>query len=340
MMKRLTLEEIAKIAGVSRATVSRVVNDHPNIRLEVRQRVQDVIDKTGYEPNRAARSLASNRSNIIGLFKPLVGLSDLFIDPYYPKLMNGISRECNDLDYVLTLFIFENRKEEKAKFNRIINSGLIDGLIITASAIDDPFVPVLKQRNIPFVMVGRAPQDANVSFVDAENIAGGYMAASHLIRTGYKRIACIAPELSTGVGEDRLKGFLNAFKERQIEVDKSLIVEGDFTFAGGAKMMRQLLPLKPDAVFAGSDAMALGAMQAIQESGLRVPEDVAVVGFDDFPSASNSSPMLTTIRQPVEQTGSIAVRTLIDIIDTGSSIPRNTILPVELVIRGSCGALR
>lgn len=339
-MKRLTLEEIAKIAGVSRATVSRVVNDHPNIRAEVRQRVQEVIDQTGYEPNRAARSLASNRSNIIGLFKPLVGLSDLFIDPYYPKLMNGISRECNDLDYVLSLFIFENREEERKKFKSIINGGLIDGMILTASSIDDPYVPLLKERNIPFVMVGRAPKGADVSFVDAENIAGGYLAASHLIRTGYKRIACIAPDLNTAVGEDRLAGFMNAFKERQIEVDPALIIEGDFTFKGGATAMRQLLPMKPDAVFSGSDAMALGAMQAAQEAGLRVPDDIAFVGFDDFPAASNASPPLTTIRQPVEQTGSIAVRTLIDIIDTGSSIARSTILPVELIIRGSCGALR
>ncbi len=339
-MKRLTLESIAELAGVSRATVSRVVNGHPNIRAEVRQRVQQVIDETGYEPNRAARSLVSNRSNIIGLFQPLVGASDLFIDPYYPKLTSGISHECNQLDYVLTLFIFENSAEERAKFNQIINSGLIDGLILTSSSIDDPYVPILQKRGIPFVMVGRAPKDAGVSFVDVDNVAGAYMAASHLIRTGYKRIACIAPELNTGVGEDRLNGFLQAFKERHIPVDPALIVEGDFTFQGGVNMMNRLLPLKPDAVFAGSDSMALGAMQAIQEAGLNVPDDIAVVGYDDFPAASNAMPALTTIRQPVAQTGSIAVRTLVDMINTESPMTRSTILPVELIVRKSCGALR
>ncbi|TVR18910.1 MAG: LacI family transcriptional regulator [Anaerolineaceae bacterium] len=339
-MKRLTLEKIAELAGVSRATVSRVVNGHPNIRTEVRERVQKVIDETGYEPNRAARSLASNRSNIIGVFKPLVGGTDLFIDPYYPKLINGISHECNQLDYVLSLFIFRNREEERTKFNQIINSGLVDGLILTASVADDPYVPILQKRGVPFVMVGRAPYDSSASFIDADNIGGASTAASHLIRTGYKRIACISPESRTTVGQDRLGGFLKAFEDRQVPINRELIVEGDFTFASGVSAMRQLLPLKPDAVFAGSDAMALGAMQAIQEAGLKVPDDIAVVGFDDFPAASNAVPPLTTIRQPVEESGSMAVRTLVDMIDTESREARGTILPVELIVRKSCGALR
>lgn len=339
-MKRLTLEEIAELAGVSRATVSRVVNDHPNVRDEVRQRVQAVIEQTGYQPNQAARSLASKRSNIIGLFTPLVGASDLFIDPYYPKLISGISRECNQMGYVLTLFVLENRPEEYMKFRHAISTGLIDGLILTASSIADPYVPVLQKRGIPFVMVGHAPEESNISFVDVDNVAGAYMATSHLIRTGYKRIAFIAPELNTAVGRDRQTGYLKALQERHIPINPDLTIEADFTFLDGANAMRQLLPHQPDAVFAGSDSMALGAMQAIQEAGLNVPRDIAVVGFDDFPSASTSVPPLTTIRQPVEPVGSIAVRKLIDMIGTGGATTQNgTILPVELIVRRSCGAL-
>ncbi len=339
-MKRLTLEEIAELAGVSRATVSRVVNHHPNVREEVRQRVQAVIEQTGYQPNQAARSLASKRSNIIGLFTPLVGASDLFIDPYYPKLISGISRQCNQMDYVLTLFVLENRPEEYAKFKRAVSTGLIDGLILTASTKSDPYVPVLKKYNMPFVMVGHAPEDADVSFVDVDNVAGAYMATSHLIRTGYKRIGFIAPELNTAVGQDRLNGYHKALQERHIPIDPELTAEANFTFVGGVNAMRQLLPHQPDAVFAGSDSMALGALQAIQEAGLNVPQDIALVGFDDFPIASTSNPPLTTIRQHVEQVGSIAVRKLVDMIGTGGVTTQNgTILPVELIVRRSCGAM-
>jgi LacI family transcriptional regulator len=340
MMKRLTLEEIAELAGVSRATVSRVVNDHPNVREEVRQRVQAVIEQTGYQPNQAARSLASKRSNIIGLFTPLVGASDLFIDPYYPKLMSGISRECNHMGYVLTLFMLENRPEEYTKFKQAISTGLIDGLILTASIKNDPYVPVLQKYGVPYVMVGHAPEESNASFVDVDNVAGAYMATSHLIRTGYKRIGLIAPELNTAVGQDRQNGYLKALTERHITIDPNLTAEADFTFLGGANAMKRLLPYKPDAVFAGSDSMALGALQAIQEAGLNVPDDIALVGFDDFPSATTSIPPLTTIRQPVEQVGSIAVRKLVDMIGTGGATTQNgTILPVELIVRRSCGAL-
>jgi LacI family transcriptional regulator len=338
-MKRLTLEGIAELAGVSRATVSRVVNDHPNVSDRVRARVQQVIAQTGYEQNRAARSLVSKRSNMIGLFIPLVGQSELFADPYYGKLIKGIAHECNTLNYILTLLIFDSRDAERTMFANVVNSAFLDGYIITASTLNNPFTAMLRQRQIPFVMVGRAADGEAICSVDADNIGGAYLATSHLIRTGYRRIAFVAPELNTAVGQDRLAGYRQAHRERGMGVDEALIVEGDFTFAGGVNAMRQLLPHQPDAVFGGSDLMALGAIQAVHDAGLRVPEDIAVMGFDDFPNAATATPPLTTIRQPVEQSGGIAVRTLIDNINIKDANPRRTILPVELVIRKSCGAL-
>ncbi len=334
-MKRLTLEEIAELAGVSRATVSRVVNGHPNVSLKVRERVQKVIAQTGYEPNRAARSLASNRSNMIGLFIPLVGQSELFADPYYGKLISGIAHECNELSYILTLFVFDNRDAERTMFASIVNSGFLDGFVITASTLNNPYTRLLDERNIPFVMVGRASDSENVCSVDADNVGGAYMAASHLVENGYKRIAIIAPELNTAVGEDRLIGYKRALHDHQIAIDEALIVEGDFTFEGGVAAMQQLLPQRPDAVFGGSDLMAMGAIQAIHDVGLSVPQDIAVIGFDDFPNASTTTPPLTTVRQPVEETGSVAVRTLIDMINSDGMNPRRVILPVELIVRRS-----
>lgn len=339
-MKRLTLEQIANLAGVSRATVSRVVNHHPNVSGNVRERVQEIIAQTGYEPNRAARSLASKRSSMIGLFIPLVGQSELFTDPYYGTLVSGIAREASARHYTLCLFIFGTREDEATGFQSIISSGIVDGLIFTASTIDNPYLDLLGGSHLPHVMVGRPARENGVFSVDADNVGGASMMVSHLIRTGYQRIALIAPELNTTVGQDRLTGYTNALTERNIPLDNNLIAEADFTFAGGANAMQRLLPYQPEAVFGGSDLMALGAMQAIQAAGLRVPEDIAVAGFDDFPQASTSQPPLTTIRQPVAQTGSIAVRTLLDRIDNHDTEPHRTILPVELIIRKSCGAMR
>jgi LacI family transcriptional regulator len=339
-MKRLTLEEIAELTGVSRATVSRVVNGHPNVSAKVRERVQQVINQTGYEPNHAARSLASNRSNMIGLFIPLVGQSELFADPYYGKLISGISHKCNELNYILSLFVFDTRDNVPTKFARIVNTGFLDGFVITASTLNNPYTEMLNSRNIPFVMVGRPADAKHVSYIDTDNVGGAHTAVSHLIRTGHQRIGMIVPELATAVGQDRLRGYKTALQLRQLLIDESLIVEGDFTFSGGFNAMQQLLPHQPDAVFGGSDLMALGALQAIQDAGLRIPDDIAVIGFDDFPAAKTSSPPLTTVRQPVEQSGSFAVEMLIDNINSQNEQAHHTILPVELMIRGSCGALR
>jgi len=305
----------------------------------MRERVRKVIDQTGYAPNRAAQSLASNRSNMIGVFIPLVGQSDLFSDPYYGKLIRGISRECNQQNYILTLFVLEAGDAERDTFANVVNNNFLDGFIITASTLDNPFTDMLKQRQIPFVMVGRSADEMGVSTIDADNIGGAHIAVSHLLRTGYQRIAMIAPELGTAVGQDRLQGYQQALRERDIEIDEALIVEADFTFEGGANAMRQLLPHRPDAVFGGSDLMAMGAMQVISAAGLDVPGDIAVVGFDDFRDALNATPKLTTVRQPVERAGSIALRMLIDMIDRPETQPSRTILPVELIIRESCGAL-
>ena len=243
---------------------------------------------------------------------------------------------------MLTLFIFDTDANERAMFSSAINSGLIDGLVLTASTLNNPYIEILKERRIPFVLVGRASdtQNQGVGSVDADNIGGAEMAVSHLIRTGYKRIAVITPALETAVGQDRLAGYTKALREHNIPLEETLITDADFTFEGGVRAMRRLLPYKPDAVFGGSDLMALGAMQAIQDSGLSIPNDIAVIGFDDFSIGLTANPTLSTIRQPVEQTGSIAVRTLIDYINTKEVTSRRTILPVELIVRNSCGAMR
>lgn len=336
-MSRLTLEQIAKLAGVSRSTVSRVINDHPHVRDQVRQRVMRVIAETGYQPNLAARSLVTQRMGIIGLVIPRA-VQSLFTDPFFPRLIQGITQACNANDYTLSLFMFHTKEEEQKLYPTVVRARLLDGVIVSSSEIDDPFIPQLIENQMPFVMVGRPYDAAQASFVQSDNVVGAHTAVSHLARLGYKRIATITGPLNTTVGLDRRQGYRDALNERNGFVDEALIVEGDFTESGGHAAMQWLFPHQPDAVFAASDAMAFGALRALREIGLSVPDDVAVVGFDDLPTAALSDPPLTTIRQPIRRSGIQAVETLIDILTNGPEPPRRITMSTELVIRSSCGS--
>lgn len=335
-MTKLTLEKIGKMAGVSRSTVSRVINDHPSVRSEVRDSVLKVIAETGYHPDPAARSLAGQRSGIIGLIIPQA-VHSLFADPYFPRLIQGISRACNDHDYVLSLFLFHTREEEIKLYPRILHNQLFDGVIITATYIDDPIVSQIVANKVPTVISGRL-DDPNVSFVDADNVTGAYMAVSHLMRLGYQRIATITGAPQNLAANNRKQGYLNALRDRGYAIDENLIVPGDFTEISGYEGMQRLLPHAPDAVFVASDAMALGALRALRTAGIAVPEEIAIVGFDDLPHAATADPPLTTIRQSIRQLGAMAVETLIDILENGLEPPRRIIMPTELVIRASCSA--
>ncbi len=337
-MNKLTLEEIARLSGVSRSTVSRVVNNQASVKPAVRQRILQVIEETGYRPDPAARSLAGQRSGIIGLVVPRA-VQFLFTDPYYPRLLQGVAQACNTYDHILSLFLFHTEDDEEKLSARVLRNQLVDGVILSASPLDDPLIPQLVDRNIPFVMIGRpAFPDDRISFVDVDNVAGAYGATSHLIRLGYKRIATITGPPNTMVGLDRRWGYLNALRDRGYLVDETLLSEADFTEAGGYIAMQRLLLHRPDAVFIASDTMAMGALRAARSAGLSVPGDIAVVGFDDLPASAVSNPALTTVRQPIRRVGIQAVETLVDILKNGPEPSRRIIMGTELVIRGSCGA--
>lgn len=338
-MADLTLEDVAKQAGVSRSTVSRVINDHPGVRESVRKRVQSVIQETGYRPNAAARTLASQRSWTIGLVLPS-SVSSFFADPYFPRLTQGIAQACNQYNYTLGLFLLGSKDDEEKIYPRVSRKGYLDGAIVQSGQIGDMLTDHLAKVGFPLVVAGRPARPMDVSYIDVDNVNAAYNAVSHLIRLGYKRIATITGVVNSTVSMDRKEGYLKALAERGRPVDESLIVEGDFTEAGGYFAMHHLLDARPDAVFAASDIMAIGAMRAIREAGLSVPEDVAVVGFDDLPLAKIPNPQLTTVRQPVFQFGFQAVEILIDLIENGISPARRVIMDTELIIRDSCGAAR
>ena len=336
-MPNLTLEDIAKQAGVSRSTVSRVVNESPDVRETVRKRVLDVIQGAGYQPHAAARALASQRSGTIGLVLPH-SVSFFFTDPYYPHLTKGIAQACNQYDQTLALFLVGSKEDEEKIFPRLARKGFLDGVIVQSGHHGEQWIiGRFLDAKLPMVIAGRPFRADNVSYIDIDNVSAASMAVSHLIQLGRKRIALITGPTNSTVGIDRKQGYLKAITDRGREVDEALITEGDFTEAGGYYSMQRLLLAKPDAVFAASDIMALGAIRAAREAGLRVPDDLAVVGFDDLPIATVSDIQLTTVRQPVVQFGAKAVEVLIDLIENGIDPPRHIILDTELVIRDSCG---
>lgn len=336
-MPNLTLEDIAERAGVSRSTVSRVVNDHPNVKPSVRKRVLDVIQSTGFQPNAAARTLASQHSWMLGLVLPR-SVTSFFSDPYFPRLTQGIAQACNQMDYTLGLFLISTQEDEEKIFPRVSRKGLLDGILLQSGQVGDLLIDRLLTSNIPLVIAGRPFHTNDVSYIDVDNVQAAYSAVNHLIGLGYQRIGTIAGPHHSTVGIDRLQGYRKAFAEADRSMDESLIVEGDFTEAEGYSAMQELLEAKPDAVFAASDIMAIGGMRAVREAGLRIPEDVAFVGFDDLPLATLVDPQLTTVHQPIYQLGFKSVELLISLIENGVTPARRVILDTELVIRGSCGA--
>ncbi len=327
-----TLEEIAKLSSTSRSTVSRVINDDPHVSEKTREKVLAIIRQLNYHPNLAARSLVAGRTHVLGLVIPM-GVSRLFTDPYFPLLIQGVASACNANKHTVMLWLAEP-EYERQMVNQILYNGLIDGVIVASSMIDDPLIESLLESNLHFIMIGRHPSNPELSYVDVDNQESARQAVNYLLRAGRRQIATITGPQSMIAGLDRLEGYRAALREWGL-ADPGLIADGSFSEAGGYEAMRQLLPRLPDAVFAASDAMAIGAMRALREAGRRIPEDVAVVGFDNMPFADHTEPPLTTVRQPIQRAGALAVETLIDVIENPDSSPRRIILPTELVIRQS-----
>jgi len=336
----LTLEEIAKLAGVSRSTVSRVVNDHPNVRTQVRERVWDVIHETGYQPHAAARSLVTRRTRIVGIIIPEAVIT-LFTDPFFAYLVSGITRTCNTQRYNLMLSLFDDPTRSEEMYRRVVLSGHLDGVVVASTRVGDPMIARLLDDGVPFVLVGRYP-DERVHYVDIDNVAAARMAVEHLIRLGHRRIATITGPQSMTSGQDRLEGYRQALEAHRLPVDESLIAEGDFSEMVGVMATRRLLSHSITAIFSASDRMAVGALKALREAGVRVPEDIALIGFDDVPIATAVEPALTTVRQPIEGLGSTAADLLLDLLENPPderAPAHHIILPAQLLVRDSCGAM-
>ncbi len=335
-----TLEEVAKLAGVSRATVSRVINDQPNVSPQVRERVYQAIQKSGYRPHAVARSLVTHRTDILGVVIP-EAVSTLFTDPFFPLFLRGATEACNVHKQQLMLVLFKDLVGEEEMYQRVLRNGYLDGVIVASAMVDDPLFSLMLRDGIPFVAAGRHP-DPRVHAVDVDNLGGARMAVEHLLRRGHRRVAIISGPAGMTSGQDRLEGYRRALEVYRVPLDERLIVYGDYTEGSGTLAMQRLLPLAPDAVFCASDTMAIGALKCLRQAGLRVPGDVALAGFDDIPAASAVEPRLTTVRQPIERLGAMCIEILVGLLQNGQpgqALAQRVVLPAELVIRESCGVL-
>lgn len=323
---------VGALAGVSRATVSRVVNGSPRVSEEVALAVRTAIVELGYVPNRAARSLASKQTHAIALVVP-ENMARLFGDLYLASIIGGIHGRLEETDYVLNLMVASARADGKTM--RYLQGGNVDGAIVISHHTNDTFLSTLTQ-SLPVVFGGRpAVRVQGGHVVDVDNVAGSRTGTEHLVRRGCRRIATVTGPQTMPGGIDRLTGFLAALDEAGLKPGP--VVEGDFTLRGGSDAMREVLRQDPDidGVFVASDMMAAGAMTVLRSNHLAVPDDVAVVGFDDSEAALSTDVPLTTVRQPSETMGVTIASILIDVLNGVEGHPRLTLLPTELVVRSS-----
>lgn len=328
----VTIEEVASAAGVSRSTVSRVVNGSTAVSPEALEAVRRAISDLNYVPNRAARSLASRQTHAIALIVP-EDTTRFFGDPFFAAIVSGIHSRLSRSDYVLNLFIASDDPGDKT--TSYVRSGAVDGAIVVSHHTSDTFIDRIAAA-VPVVYGGRpVRQRERDYYVDVDNVRGAHDATTYLIESGRRRIATITGPHDMPAGIDRLRGYREALEAWGLP--DGVIEDGNFTADGGAAAMRRILDHdgpRPDGLFIASDLMARGALEVLAAAGLRVPDDVAIVGFDDSPVATSVTPPLTTMRQPSFAQGERMATVLLDLL--AGKHPRHvTILETELVVRGS-----
>lgn len=328
-----TLEAVAAAAGVSRSTASRVLNGSDNVSPDAVASVQKAVARLDYVPNRAARSLVNSQTMALALVVPEDTIR-FFGDPYFAAIVQGIARGLEDSDYVLTLQL-ASPSEPSAKTVRYLTGGNVDGAFVVSHHSGDHFLAGLGST-LPVVFGGRPLGDSEQPnyFVDVDNAAAAAMGTRHLISQGRRHIATIAGPPDMPAGIDRTQGWKAALADAGLPDD--LLAYGDFTLASGAQAMRTLLDEHPqlDSVFVASDLMAVGAVSVLRERGISVPQQVAIVGFDDSPAAETGAIRLTTVHQPSAEMGVRMAQTMLAIL-RGENPPHEHILPTHMVVRDS-----
>ncbi|MCS7187545.1 MAG: LacI family DNA-binding transcriptional regulator [Armatimonadota bacterium] len=341
--KAVTIRDVAKAAGVSVATVSSVLNNRSQTRIsaETRERVLKVVKELGYRPRKVAQGLRKGLTYLIGLAIPLQ--PDQPLSPFFYEAVSGALKVAKERGWMVSILGFKDRDEELSILQKAVNQRLVDGVILFDPQENDPRFPVLK-GNLPFVVIGRT-DDPEICTVDNDNVEAAKLATQHLIRLGHKRIAFVHVPLSYFTAKDRLEGYKQALKEAGLPFRKELLVEADGYYgveAGYRAMLSLLERLKerPTAVLAMDDTLALGCIQAAAEKGLKVPTDLAVVGFNGSAFSAHCEPPLTTVRIFAETLAYYAVDMLLRLVRGEVVAPSRVTVPTQLIVRKSCGTMR
>jgi LacI family transcriptional regulator len=327
-----TIIDVAGKAGVSFATVSRVMNNDVHVRHETRERVLKAMQELGFVANRQARSLAGGKSNTMGVLVPDLGTG------YIGEIIRGIDAELSLTDMDLVLYTTHRTASKEANYVANLARGMVDGLLLVLPRSPIDFIGTLTERNFPFVLIDHQGTGKDCPAVGATNWQGAYNATEYLIELGHNRIGFITGSMDLGCAVERLEGYRSALRTYHIADAPELIYEGTFFqpdgFAGASALLD--LPVPPTAIFASNDVMAMGVMDSVRTRGLRVPDDVSIVGFDDIPQASVIRPALTTINQPLEKMGRVAAQMLMDLLHQPEKKVGRIELPTRLVVRDSC----
>jgi len=328
---KVTIKEVAAAAGTSFGTVSRVINNDAHVKAETRERVLQEMERLGYVVNRQARSLAGGKSNIIGVLAPDLGTG------YIGEIIRGIDAELGLSGYDLMLFTTHRTAAKEANYVANLARGMADGLLLILPRNPSDYIGILTRREFPFVLIDHQGNGDPCPAVGATNWQGAYNATEYLMKLGHKRIGFITGSLDLGAAVERLAGYRSALHTHHLPVEPELIYEGGFNQPDGYAGASALLGLEnpPTAIFASNDVMAMGAMDATRDRGLRIPDDISIVGFDDIPQARQVRPTLTTVRQPLEHMGRVATQILMGILADPDKKVSRIELPTELIVRDS-----
>ncbi|MEJ2589716.1 MAG: LacI family DNA-binding transcriptional regulator [Deltaproteobacteria bacterium] len=333
-----TIKDIARIANVSPTAVSIALNGRPGVSEKTRDQIRKIAKDLGYRPNYVAKTLISRRSQSIGLMVSNIA------DPFYTELACGVEKKANERGYTLLLCNTNRSRAAEIRFIEMLRGRGVDGIILSTVEKGDSCVKSLVEEHFPFVLVNRLPMDPSVTnrfdYVVQDNFLGGYQGTEHLYRLGHDRIAIIAGDLKTSTGIRKLEGVRRAMSDFDVKLDRGLVVDCGYIRDRACKAAEQLLALesRPTAFFCHDDNMALGVREAILRAGLRIPEDVALMGFDDIDTGALNGIDLTTITNNTAEMGEVGTRILIDKIEgTTHDMVSKIVLEAKLVIRKSCG---
>jgi DNA-binding LacI/PurR family transcriptional regulator len=333
---KTTIKDVAQLSGVSPSTVSRVISDSPRISEETKKVVREAMESLGYHPNAIARSLVNKSTNTLGIVMPQ-STERAFLNPFFPQALSGVSAAAHEQGYCILLSTGNNEEEQLHSIENIVMGGRVDGVIIMYSSVDNEALDTLRRLRTPVVVIGKPLKSKDVLYVDNDNVEACFQVTEKLIKNGHKKIAFISGSFKFVVSLDRLDGYMNALKKYDIPFKKEYVAElSEFVTSGAYESTKKLLELseRPTAFVTTDDVMAFGVMDAIKEVGLRIPEDIEIMSFNNVPSAELTNPSLTSVDIDAFSLGFEASRLIIEKIK-GEADTDRVIVPTKIVYRQS-----